>query len=332
MYVTWLTEAKTRRRKLHGRERRVFFDNRQLKSPGSSTGTGNRIINPGNDALIWRTIRGSRVLIRVDAHGNATIEVGPRGLKGTSIKPSLAQQGEDRKETGRASQKEPRHTVEQLVALAQGQEGWKDWYERNKAVIDEVMGEDAELFTQILAATSAAATVKSNFTLALRVYRSMYDGQFDVDGFKFDDIERDERGKPKQSQIQAMQTVMDNLERVFAGQEIKGGKLSAYAAALAGDDEAIAIDRHISRLIFGDDDTSSNRGLGEGRLIMRAVADELGWTGAQTQSALWAADQVLGGTDPKDVVSYDTLFAEQEALVREAIEHVQTARRAAGGA
>lgn len=304
--IVWLTEGG--KRKLRGRETRIHFQDRKLQGPRARSGNS-KIIKPGNDALVWRTINGARVLIKIDGHGNGTVVAGPRGLKGKpfNVKP-LTPAGDD---VGQESSKNPKRSIEQLVALAKDQENWRDWYDRNEKVIREVMGDDAELFSDILAATSQAATVKSNFSLALDVYKAWYD--------------------PNDPGPNVMSTVAKNLQNIREGRDIEGGKISQYAAALGGDKEAIAVDRHISRIIFGDDDTSSNRGLGEGRVIVRAVADELEWSGREVQSALWAADQVLSGTNPKDVVSYDTLFAEREAEISAAIRQVEAARQAAAG-
>lgn len=68
---------------------------------------------------------------------------------------------------------EVRLTIDEIVAAAESQKTWKDWYDRHAAVLDDVFGSDSKLFQQILSATSQAASVKANVGLALKAYRQL---------------------------------------------------------------------------------------------------------------------------------------------------------------
>ena len=129
---------------------------------------------------------------------------------------------------------------QELLRGADQMSSWHDWYDRHQAVIDRTFGDDADMFKQILSATSQAARVDSNVGLAVKAYRQMVSGE-PFTGY--------------------MSGVIKNLDRVRANESLRGPKIGEFGKATtdttAGSDDAIAVDRHIARLIFGKGQTNA---------------------------------------------------------------------------
>ena len=66
-----------------------------------------------------------------------------------------------------------RRTVAELLDAVEQMKSWTDWYDRHKAVLGRIFGEEAGLFQEILSATSQRADVKTNVSLALKAYRQL---------------------------------------------------------------------------------------------------------------------------------------------------------------
>lgn len=197
-----------------------------------------------------------------------------------------------------------RRTVEELVAYAQSMSNWRDWYERHVETLQEMFGDDAQLFSDMLAATSQAATVPSNVALALKAYRQFY------------------AGEPFTGYLPA---VIKNLERLRVQSYLAGPKINAYGAANAGDITAIAVDRHIAELMFNTG-RPNQRQIDAAKRRIITVAQRLGWTPREVQSALWAYNQVRKGRDPNEVQSYDTLLRRRQSEVIEVRRLAEVAR------
>ena len=188
-------------------------------------------------------------------------------------------------------------TIADLVAAAESQKDWKNWYQRHEATLSDVFGGDADLFQKILSATSQATGVKGNVTLALKAYDQLLSG------------------KPFQGFLPA---VIKNLERIRNEEALSGAKISQYGKANEGDTDAIAVDRHIAMLFFNTK-TPSRAQIFSAKVRIRKIAERLGWEPRQVQAALWAYNQVRLGTDPAKVQSYDTIIearAEKIAALR----------------
>lgn len=189
--------------------------------------------------------------------------------------------------------------IDRLVTAAETMSSWRDWYDRHKSVVARIFGDDAGLFQELLSATSQATGVKGNVTLALKAYDQL------------------KRGEPFTG---FLPSVIPNLERVRAQQELQGRKISAYGQANTGDSEAVAVDRHIGMLMFGTR-SPTPRQITKAQATIRAVADRLGWRPREVQAALWAFNQVRMGTSPAEVQSYDTILearADEIAALRSA--------------
>lgn len=175
-----------------------------------------------------------------------------------------------------------RLTREALTQLALDQESWKDWYSQHQETLDEFFGDHAEMFQDILAATSQAATVKANVGLALKAFGQIIRGE-PIEGF--------------------LPAVRSNLGRLRDKLQLEGQKISAYQKANAGDIEQVVVDRHISRMLFGVDSPSKAQ-FEKGVKVLSDIARKIGWKPSQVQAALWAASIVKSGKTPQSYADY----------------------------
>ena len=97
------------------------------------------------------------------------------------------------------------------------------WYQDSRAVIVKRFGDDADLFCDILAATSPRKQVKANWNLAVRIYESFKKGN-------------------EYSKTGMMPNHILNTDRALAGEPLHGYKVPAFAANLRGDLERVSID------------------------------------------------------------------------------------------
>lgn len=199
-----------------------------------------------------------------------------------------------------------RMTVAQLVEAAEGQKTWRHWYDEHKPLVAEVFGEDATLFEKMLVATSQAATVPANVAFALKAY------------------EQAKAGKPFSGFVKG---AIKNLERLMRGEPMQGPKISEYEKAIDGDENAIAVDRHIAMLFFDEvSPTAAQVASAKARII--SVAKAMGWKPREVQAALWAYNQVRMGKDPSKVESYEPHLERRRAEIaarRDAARGVRSA-------
>ncbi len=97
------------------------------------------------------------------------------------------------------------------------------WYQDSRAVIVERFGDDADMFCDILAATSPRKQVKANWNLAVKILR-----EYKSTGSYF------RRGMMKSHWM--------NVDRALKGEPLSGYKVPAFAANLRGDLERVTID------------------------------------------------------------------------------------------
>lgn len=175
-----------------------------------------------------------------------------------------------------------RRTRAQLISDIKLNESWKDWYDRNEAVMDDVFGSDAHVFKKFLAITSQAATVKSNVGLALKALGQWRRGE-EFSGF--------------------LDAVKGNLDKERDNLKIETPKISAYIAATHGDTESVVVDRHIVKTLFRTPSDKPTRSqIRKATNIIKELADQLGWKPREIQAALWAASIRRSGKEPQ---SYD---------------------------
>jgi hypothetical protein len=198
-------------------------------------------------------------------------------------------------------------TVDQLVQIADGMKSWRDWYDRYEQVLIDFLGspEEAQLFQDILSATSQAASVKANVGLAIRAYDSMKSGQ-PFTGF--------------------LPAVIGNLNRIRENQAVQGRKIGQYGEASNGNADAIAVDRHIAMVIFGVKAPSPKQ-IEQAKAMIREVASQLGWDPREVQAALWAGNQILLGTPEENIGSYDAVLLKKGEPLKQLFRDIQSRNR-----
>jgi len=182
-------------------------------------------------------------------------------------------------------------TKEVLQDWAMTQESWKDWYSEHQETLDDFFGDNAELFQEILAVTSQAASVKANVGLALKAFGQLMRGE---------EFDARLRGEEKAGYLPA---VIGNLNAIKNKTQVGGRKISNYKSANEGDSSKVVVDRHIARMLFGVD-TPSAKQYAEAERVLTDIAKELGWKPAQVQAALWAQSIVMSGKTPVSYGSY----------------------------
>lgn len=202
-----------------------------------------------------------------------------------------------------------RRSIEELMDAALSMQDWRKWYELHEPKMIEAFGHDAPLMKRLLSITSQAATVQSNFKLALKAYQQWYSLE-PFEGY--------------------LPSVATNLTRLRAGQDIRGPKIEQYDKAVDGYAGGVAVDRHIAQLMFNVDKPNKAQQKAARRRVVE-IADRLGWAPREVQSALWAFNQVRKGTDPNEVASYATLIDRNAGLIFQLTIDAEFARREAGG-
>lgn len=195
-------------------------------------------------------------------------------------------------------------TVDQLLQIADGMKTWRDWYARYEQVLIDFLGspEEAQLFQDILSATSQAASVKANVGLAIRAYDLMKSGQ------------------PFTGYLPA---VVGNLNRIREKQAVQGRKIGQYGEASNGNTDAIAVDRHIAMVIFGVKAPSPKQ-IEEAKGMIREISQRLGWAPREVQAALWAGNQILLGTPEENIGSYDAVLLKKGEPLKQLFRDIQS--------
>lgn len=195
-------------------------------------------------------------------------------------------------------------TVEDLVNIADVMKSWKDWYDRYEGVLREFLGSDheAQLFQELLSATSQMASVKANVGLAIKAYDQLKSGQ------------------PFEGYLPA---VIKNLERIRNNEALRGPKISQYGDASRGKEDAIAVDRHIAMIIF-DVKSPSPKQRAQAMEMVREVATRLGWAPREVQAALWAGNQILLGTPEEKIGSYDVELIKRGEALKQLFRDIQS--------
>lgn len=75
---------------------------------------------------------------------------------------------------------------------------------------------------------------------------------------------------------------------------LQGAKVPDYAAAILGDINAMAIDRHVAGILF-DTHAPTAPQIRAAKERITQIAERLGWTPREAQTALWAANIMLEG-------------------------------------
>ena len=114
------------------------------------------------------------------------------------------------------------------------------WYTESKKTIDTLFGSGADLFIDLLAATSPRKQVKANWNLAKRLYFAHING----------------RELPTKGTMPAHR---GNIARALKGETLSGNKVAAFAANLKGDLNRVTIDVWVLRYFKIDKQSLTNK-------------------------------------------------------------------------
>lgn len=142
------------------------------------------------------------------------------------------------------------------------------WYDETSEGLQRIFGEDGPIVGKFLAATSSNATVKSNVALALKAYRQY------------------KAGEPFQGYLPVVKL---QLERIAKGEPVGGRKIDNFAKALAGDQDAVVVDRWMLRAFGLPKDAATPTQYDLIEEAVKRVAKETGQTPRQVQAGLWFA-------------------------------------------
>ena len=180
---------------------------------------------------------------------------------------------------------EPTTDPEELAKFALKHQDEKSWFDRHNKIIEQIFGADAELFKGILAVTSQAESVPRNVKVALREYFRILD-----ELGKYGSFEPGTQTVPQRDIKPFARAAFGNLHNVLKGLDPKGEKIFPMFRVMTGEDDWI-VDRHILRIIFGEDFGGSrhqrSKMVEKARNILDQVQTYLpSWSAAEIQSAL----------------------------------------------
>lgn len=163
-----------------------------------------------------------------------------------------------------------------------------NWYQNARAEIVKLYGDDADLFCDLLAATSPRKSVKANWKLAVRIYRD-----YKRNGPAF-------CAEPE-TQPGVMPCHYKNIFRALNGEELSGRKVRAFAANLRGDLNVCTIDIWIMRYFGFDKLTDKTYSFIES--VIKMMAATCGAKPAELQAELWCQIILEHGRTPKSYLA-----------------------------
>ena len=193
----------------------------------------------------------------------------------------------------------------------------KGWYKRMTPLLKHFFGDDAELFTNLLAATSPRQKPTQNFKDALQAYTRYKLGHFDDIIKKYKETGKIEDWmKPRQLNDAKMSLNSDAVLKVLSGKwKSSGPKTPNFNTNLLGTGHEATIDiwahRTLSRLAGWKGKVSNsaidNLEFALGQHAFRHAADKLGIDPDDLQAVAWYGEQKLYGEKAE---SYDAPMQE----------------------
>ena len=223
--------------------------------------------------------------------------------------------------------KEPRLDVDDTVMAANKFPNMREWYKVHKPIVDEIFGQDAQLFEDLLSITSQRAEVGGqNIDNAMAAYKAIKNGTpIDdlpmLDGIK-ENLKRyvnDPNAKPAKGTLRqtdgSLPSGIGLGETAFLG----GNKIPNFMEAMRGLD-TVVVDSHMAQIFFNTSSPTKGQ-IRQIRTTINQAAKKLGWTDSETQAAVWALNFVRQGTDINDIDSYGKAITrrreEIESFVRQ---------------
>lgn len=176
----------------------------------------------------------------------------------------------------------------------------KDWYRCCGDSIRAEFGADADLFCDLLAATSPRKQVSANWRLAMRIYHVWQSRQFP----NFADIALQAKvGKWYDNLMQStLPTHRPNIIRALQRRPLSGNKVTAFAANLKGDYEQVTLDVWMCRH-YGYPQTLTNKKYAELAAIVKTEAAAAGLRPAEYQAIIWHETIKAYGKRPQSYLS-----------------------------
>ena len=153
---------------------------------------------------------------------------------------------------------------------------FKNWYAKCRAEIEKLYGDDADLFCDLLAATSPRKHVKANWKLADYVYKTR-------------DTSR------------CLPAHKKNIERAFSGEPLSGRKVRAFAANLKGDLTKVTVDVWICRYFGVEKLNSRLYDVIETIIKVNAIVEDK--EPAELQAEIWCEALEEAGRKPISFIS-----------------------------
>lgn len=171
----------------------------------------------------------------------------------------------------------------------------RNWYRDCGDAIRKEFGNGADLFIDILAATSPRKQVSANWRLAMRIYHVWQNRRVPVFGMllprDYDNIVTGTLPAHRQ-----------NIRRALERKPLSGNKVRAFAANLKGDMYAVTIDMWICRY-FNVKEALTNRKYNELAQQIRVIAGSLGFRPAEYQAIIWCEAIKQAGRNPKSFLT-----------------------------
>jgi hypothetical protein len=187
----------------------------------------------------------------------------------------------------------------------------KNWYQECGDAIRAEFGSDAELFIDLLAATSPRKQVGANWRLAMRIYhvwQQRPDKQWLPKYVKYEHhkwvlSEVPEHKDWFDNMLKGvMKTHRPNVLRALRREPLSGNKVRAFAANLKGDLEQVTIDVWVCRY-FGWKTTLSNKQYKHYADRIREWAARVGEEPAEYQAQVWCSAIRAAGWKPQSYQS-----------------------------
>lgn len=176
-------------------------------------------------------------------------------------------------------------SFKKLLELYHEGEYGKEWYDLAKVELQDMFGIHAELYAQVVAATSPNSNVAGNVTRANNAMKLILSGERRADGALFTEADG------------LMASHVKNLNRILRGEELSGPKVGAFARAIMGDRNAVVLDTWMARALGLTDaavldkfDFGSNpKMLRFVTKLINDIAEQTGSDPRQVQAAIWVA-------------------------------------------
>ncbi len=156
------------------------------------------------------------------------------------------------------------------------------WYSESRKTIETIFGDDADMFCDLLAATSPRKQVKANWNVARDIYeRYKHDGYIDCSGI--------------------MSSMIPNVLRALYRESLSGYKVPAFAANLKGDLNRVTLDVWTLRYFGMKQDMIRRKEYFRLEAAIQKMARRRGMKPAEYQAMIWCKAVTKAGRTP---VSY----------------------------